>query len=187
MVKTPKVRLHNVPARKWRKERPDMEQVLIRPLADDDWDQAMALIWRVFLRCNAGDYEQEGIESFLNFISDEHLRMFCRLDEFEMLGAYLGNRLIGACLLRQSTHISLLFVDTDYHRQGVGRQMIGCAADLVRQRGGGSLSVNATPFALDFYHGLGFTDTDKEQVKEGIRFVPMVLLLKKKQKIILTI
>ena len=159
-----------------------MEQVLIGPLADDDWDPAMALIWRVFLRCNAGDYEQEGIESFLNFISDEHLRLFCRLDEFEMLGAYLGNRLIGACLLRQGTHISLLFVDTAYQKQGIGKKLVGYVTELVRSRGGSSLSVNATPFALDFYHRLGFTDTDSMQLKDGIRFMPMVLLLKNADK-----
>ncbi len=155
-----------------------MEAALIRPLADEDWDQAMALIWRVFLRCNAADYEQEGIESFLNFISDEHLRLFCKLEEFEMVGAYLGQRLIGACLLRQNSHISLLFVDTYYHKQGIGRQLVGYIVMRVRQSGGSSLTVNATPYALDFYHRLGFTDTDSEQYKEGIRFVPMVLSLK---------
>ena len=67
-----------------------MIQAVIRPLASEDWNIATALVWRVFLRHNAPDYDQEGIGSFLNFISDEHLRLFCQLDEFRMYGAYLG-------------------------------------------------------------------------------------------------
>ncbi len=154
-----------------------MEQISIRTLSPEDWDIATALVWRVFLRCNAADYEQEGIESFLNFISDEHLRQFCRLQEFEMYGAYRGQRLLGVALLRTGCHISLLFVDTDYHRQGIGKKLIMHLAAQVKMRGGGCLTVNATPFATEFYHRLGFTDTDREQHKEGIRFIPMVLLL----------
>ena len=65
-----------------------MEQVDIRTIDPGDWDMAISLIWRVFLRCNASDYEQEGIESFLNFISDEHLKQFCALGEFECYGAW---------------------------------------------------------------------------------------------------
>ncbi len=152
-----------------------MEQVVIKPLGMDEWDLATALIWRVFLRCNAPDLEQEGIESFLNFISDEHLKMFCRLEEFEMLGAYLGHRLVGAAMLRQKTHISLLFVDTTYQKKGIGRAFIRYFTALTKQRGGGSLTVNATPFAQQFYYRMGFQDAGPMEVKEGVRYYPMIL------------
>lgn len=147
----------------------------IRPLAMEDWNNATALIWRVFLRCNASDYEQEGIESFLNFISDEHLKQFCRLQEFEMFGAYLGQRLIGACMIRGGSHISLLFIETEWQGQGVGRSFIEYVSSQVFGRGKDALTVNAAPFAREFYLKMGFRQTREEQLKEGIRYFPMVL------------
>ena len=152
-----------------------MEQVDIRTIDPGDWDMAISLIWRVFLRCNASDYEQEGIESFLNFISDEHLKQFCALGEFECYGAYLGNRLAGVCLMRQIGHISLLFVDTDYHRCGIGSDLVSYVRDVARDKGRVRLTVNATPFGIDFYHKTGFRDTDSWIEKEGIRYIPMEL------------
>ena len=152
-----------------------MEQIVIKPLAMDEWELATALIWRVFLRCNASDYEQEGIESFLNFISNEHLKTFCMLKEFEMYGAYLGNRLTGAAMLRGKTHISLLFVDTTYQKKGIGRAFVRYMMALTKQRGGGSLTVNATPFARQFYYRMGFTDAGPMEIKEGVCYYPMVL------------
>ena len=151
------------------------DEITIKPLDNNDWDLAMTLVWRVFLRCNAADYEQEGIESFLNFISDEHLKQFCKLDEFEMFGAYLGHRLIGVCMLRKTSHISLLFIETEYHKRGIGRKMLRYVCALVKQRGGGSITVNATPYAKDFYKKLGFQATGDAMIKEGVRYYPMVL------------
>ena len=154
-----------------------MNDIMIRPLDPQDWDQATMLIWRVFLRCNAADYEQEGIKSFLNFISDENLRRFCSIGEFECYGAYLGSRLTGVCLMRRVGHISLLFIDTEYHKKGIGKSFVKYVSDVARSKGRIRLTVNATPFGMDFYHKLGFKDTDTQQIKEGIRYVPMELAL----------
>lgn len=152
-----------------------MEQIEIKILESQDWDYATALIWRVFLRCNAADYEQEGIESFLNFISDEHLRMFCSIGEFEGYGAYLGGRLVGVCMMRQTGHLSLLFIDTDYHKKGIGSKLLRHVSDIARSRGRVRLTVNATPYGTGFYHRTGFKDTGPEQIKEGVRYIPMEL------------
>ena len=159
------------------KAKPMKEDITIKPLAMEDWELATALVWRVFLRCNAKDYEQEGIESFLNFISDEHLKQFCRLEEFEMFGAYRGQKPIGVCLLRKAAHISLLFVETEYQKRGIGKELVCYASALVKQRGGGHLTVNATPFAKAFYEKLGFIMAGEETLKEGVRYYPMILNL----------
>ena len=34
--------------------------------------------------------------------------------------------------------------------------------------------VNSSPYAVDVYHKLGFTDTDKEQMTNGIIYTPMI-------------
>ena len=35
------------------------------------------------------------------------------------------------------------------------------------------ITVNSSPYAVPIYHKLGFTDTDTEQVVNGLRFTPM--------------
>ena len=150
-----------------------MIQAVIRPLASEDWNIATALVWRVFLRHNAPDYDQEGIGSFLNFISDEHLRLFCQLDEFRMYGAYLGEHLIGVCLMRCGGHVSLLFVETSYHKQGIGSELLAYVTEEAQKRGMEKLTVKAAPAAVGFYEKKGFVATGEEQIKDGVRFLPM--------------
>ena len=41
------------------------------------------------------------------------------------------------------------------------------------------LTVNSSPYAVDFYHKRGFRDTGAETVADGIRFTPMEIRLKK--------
>ena len=150
-----------------------MTQAKIKPLSQGDWDIATALVWRVFLRHNAPDYDQEGIGSFLNFISDEHLRLFCQLEEFRMYGAYLGEHLIGVCLMRCGGHVSLLFVETHYHKKGIGSKLLSYVTEEAKKKGLKKLTVNAAPAAVGFYEKKGFTPTGPEQQKDGVRFLPM--------------
>ena len=66
----------------------------------------------------------------------------------------------------EGKHIALFFVDARYQRQGIGRQLFESA----KQAG---MTVNASPYAVEIYHKLGFVETDKEQVVNGLRFTPM--------------
>lgn len=40
------------------------------------------------------------------------------------------------------------------------------------------ITVNASPYAIEAYHHLGFVDTAKEQTVNGIRFTPMSYSIK---------
>lgn len=87
-------------------------------------------------------------------------------------------RLIGLITLRDSTHISLLFVDGKYQRQGVGSRLIEEARNyILTEIGGDKLTVNASPYGVGFYHKRGFVDLDTEKVSDGIRYTPMVFYL----------
>lgn len=39
----------------------------------EDWEPAMKMIWRTFLKFEASDYSEEGIRNFLDFITDDKL------------------------------------------------------------------------------------------------------------------
>ena len=153
-----------------------MSQVLypIRSAYRDEWDDAMALAWRVFMQFEARDYTPEGIESFQDFITDSMLYRMFLMGEYQLFAAYDRGRMIGMISLRNETHISLLFVDANYHRHGIGRQLIQYVSDYVlREEGHDFVTVNAAPYAVEFYHRIGFVDTDVRQFNDGIWYTPM--------------
>ena len=148
----------------------------IRRATRDEWESAMNLVWHTFLRFEAQDYSQKGIDSFLDFISDEGLHRMFLIGEYHMFVAVDdNNRIIGVITLRARTHISLLFVDEHYHRQGIGRSLINYAAMYVREEmRDRSITVNAAPYAHEFYKRLGFKIMGPEQNVDGILSTPMI-------------
>lgn len=149
-------------------------RLIVRPAYRDEWDDAMALAWRTFMRFEAGDYTPEGIESFQDFVTDTVLYRMFVMGEYQLFGAYDGTRMVGMISLRAQTHISLLFVDERYHKMGIGRQLIEYVSRYVlTEEGHHHITVNAAPYAVEFYHRVGFLDTGVEQYSDGIRFTPM--------------
>jgi len=139
----------------------------IEEIDRDKRAQALKLVLDVFMQYEAPDYAAEGIDTFVNFLHDES-----QIDALEMLGAYDGEKIVGAIATRgNGSHISLLFVDGALHRQGIGRQLF---AEVLRRSPAQSISVNSSPFAVEAYRRLGFTPTGGEQVRDGIRFTPML-------------
>lgn len=146
----------------------------VRPAYREEWDDAMALAWRTFMRFEANDYTEEGIESFQNFITDTVLHRMFVMGAYQLFVAYENGRVVGMISLRNETHISLLFVEASCHNRGIGRALIEYVCDYVRnEEGYWKITVNAAPYAVGFYHKLGFRDTMEEQASEGIRYTPM--------------
>lgn len=154
-------------------ERSDIQ---IRKAVVDDWDDAMELAWKTFLKFEAKDYGQEGINSFNDFISDTTLERMFLLGKYKMFVAFQGNKMVGMITLRDKSHISLLFVDERFHRQGIGSALISVLlTDHFQETGNRMLTVNASPYGVGFYHKLGFHDVAPEMHQSGIRYTPMIL------------
>ena len=148
--------------------------ITIRPVYRDEWDDAMSLAWRTFMRFDAVDYTKEGIESFQNFITDNILHKMFVMGSYQMFGAYDNKRIVGMISLRNETQISLLFVDAAYHKRGIGKALIEYLSDYVlKEEGFNRIKVNAAPYALGFYHKLGFYDLDVQKTSDGISYTPM--------------
>ncbi len=152
-----------------------MNDIEIRYLKPEEWDDAMALAWKIFLRYEAGEYTEEGIHSFLELISDERLKRLFEFGEYPVYAAFDGQKMVGMISLRSINHISLLFVSDAYHRQGIGRRLMEEMKAHVRRDGRrDSVTVNAAPYAVGFYHAVGFEDTGEETMQNGIIFTPMM-------------
>ncbi len=149
---------------------------LVRSAYRDEWEEAMALAWRTFLRFEADVYTAEGVRNFENFITDTTLHRMFVMGAYQMFVAVADGKIVGMITLRDSTHISLLFVDERYHRQGIGRALLEYLEDyMLREMGARRVTVNASPYGVGFYHRLGFCDLRPEEKKDGIIYTPMEL------------
>ncbi len=156
-----------------------METVFqVRSAYRNEWQEAMALAWKTFLRFEADVYTPEGVENFRNFVTDSTLYRMFVMGSYQLFVAVEHNRVVGMITLREAAHISLLFVDEAYHRRGIGRALIRYLSDyLVTEMGVGRVTVNASPYGVEFYHKMGFRDLGPEETKDGITYTPMEFIL----------
>ena len=150
----------------------------IRSAYRNEWQEAMALAWKTFLRFEADVYTSEGVKNFRNFITDSTLYRMFVMGAYQMFVALDHNKVIGMITLRNTTHISLLFVDERYHRQGIGRALIKYLTEyLLSEVGASKVTVNSSPYGVEFYHKLGFRDLRSEEKRDGIIYTPMEFIL----------
>lgn len=150
----------------------------IRSAYRNEWQDAMALAWKTFLRFEADVYTPEGVDNFKSFITDSTLYRMFITGTYQLFVALDRNKIVGMITLRDSTHISLLFVDAAYHRQGIGRALIKCLTDyLLAEVGADRVTVNASPYGVGFYHKMGFHDLRPEETRDGITYTPMEFIL----------
>lgn len=146
----------------------------IRWAEKDDWIETMDMIWKTFLKFEGTDYSEEGIRNFYEFITDIDLYSAFLQGKYRMLIALDGDRVIGAGSLRNVNHLSLLFVDEQYHRQGVGSALMDRLCQYLRSEVGERyMSLKAAPYAVEFYKKLGFRQVRPEEVYSGIRVTSM--------------
>lgn len=152
--------------------------IVVVPAKEEDWEPAMDLCWKTFLRFEASVYTREGVMNFLKFISGEQLHDMFANGDYKVFVAKEEDRIVGVGSLRAGTHISLLFVDASYQMRGIGRALVRAMQQEVPAGDGCKLTVNSSPYGEGFYHRLGFLDTDKQQKADGILYTPMTLLQK---------
>lgn len=146
----------------------------IRWARAEEWEPAMKMIWRTFLKFEASDYSEEGIQNFLDFITDEKLYHAFLRGEYQMMVALDRDRIVGAASVRNRNHLSLLFVDEAYHRQGIGRELLDSFCRYLKNEEGEQyMSLNAAPYAVEFYRRIGFRQVCPEEVVGGIRVTSM--------------
>ena len=146
----------------------------IRFARSDEWDEAMTLVWKTFLVFEAPVYLPEGIRSFENFITDSTLKRMFELGAYQMLVAIYDGKIVGMITLRDKAHISLLFVEEQYHFMGVGKALVFHLCHYLKNEAGERrITVNASPYGVDFYRRIGFRDTGPEAQSDGIRYTPM--------------
>lgn len=150
----------------------------IRILQEQELLPALHLVWNVFVEEVAPSYTPEGVEEFRNYIKYDNISPMFRNGELIFFGAFEDNGLKGIMAFRRDGHISLFFVRRDSQGRGIGRSLCDavtayCATVLKVDKA----TVHAAPGAVAHYTSFGFQATGKEQVVNGIRFLPMELAI----------
>jgi GNAT superfamily N-acetyltransferase len=131
-----------------------------------------AMIEPVFASFMAPDYDDEGRRAFRAFIAPAAIA-----DRLNAGGsawvAQAGSLLVGY-IERTGRHIHLLFVDAAWQGQGLSRRLLDAATAGFD---GGSMTLNASPYALPIYQRLGFRVTGEQRTITGVVSTPMVLEL----------
>ena len=136
------------------------------------------LVKDVFDEFDGVDYEEEGIENFYKYIDEKSIRT--KIDSGEMVvlvARTTYNQIIGTIAVTADNHISLLFINKDFQRKGIGTNLLKFAINVCKYNDESikEITVNSSPFAIDFYHKYGFEDMDELKVKDGIIYLPMTL------------
>ena len=157
-----------------------MSDFTIKRIDYDNFLPSLKLAEDVFMEFEAKEYPKEGTESFRAFLYCEETekRFLCK--NLIVWGAFDGNRQIATFAIRDENHISLAFVDKDYHRKGVATSLWKEALSHIMQNERvNEITVNSSPYGFPFYKKIGFKETAEEQLSDGIRYIPMKYIIER--------
>lgn len=150
----------------------------IREVGRQEILPALHLIWEVFAKDVAPLYTPEGVGEFQKTIKYEQILRMYDEKELVFLGAYEGREPVGVIAIKPAGHIFLFFVRKSWQGRGVGTRLFQAACRyLSRRHGVRSITVNASPGAVNQYIHMGMRATAPEQFVHGMRFVPMEMYL----------
>ena len=98
---------------------------MAQSLSEGRLPEAMEPVWRAFQEFEAPDYGPEGVDAFRRYIRTGDMADLLRTGELRLWRDWKGRVLRGVLALRETgsrqSHISLLFADRAWQRQGIGR------------------------------------------------------------------
>ena len=148
-----------------------IENIEIREIQENEMEDAIKLIWKIFLEYEAPDYTEEGVKEFKSAIDSREW-----INDRKFIGAFEDNKIVGVIATKNSNHIALFFVDGKYHRKGIGRKLYQY---ICRENISDYFTVNSSPYAHEVYKHLRFVDTDAKQSINGLIFYPMKINIRR--------
>ena len=141
----------------------------ISEMTHDRLYETLSLVRDVFMEYEAPDYSEEGIEEFLRFLDPDEITDMIEDEKMRIWICEFNDEIVGM-LAGRNDHINLLFVRGDHHRKGIAMCLLNT---MIKHYDPVEITVNSSPYALEAYRKLGFTETGSEKLENGIRFTPM--------------
>lgn len=148
--------------------------MLIRRATSEDLPAASRVAWESFEAKLVSWLGTEGNAEYRRFSAVAAMQE--RLEEGNAfwLGLDQGEP-VAMAETRDGSHLVMLFIHPEHFGKGLGSAMLArvLAADQEARGASGTWTVSSSPNAVGFYFAAGFVATGPEQIKNGIRFVPM--------------
>ena len=153
-------------------------EYLVRKVDYEELDKAFSIIWNTFLKFVAPHFGKEGIDTFrVNFIESQDFKDCFKNGKQTMYGAYSKEKLVGVVSISINSHVSCVFVDKEYLRNGIATMLFNHIFSELKGIQVKKIALKASPYAVPFYHSIGFKDLDRQQDFHGILYTPMELML----------
>ena len=164
-----------------------MQAVSIEMLREEEVEELSSVILEVFNEFVPGDFLEEGITLFKEFISVDSLKIREEKGVAFTLVAKNEGRIIGTISIQDKDHIALFFVNKDYHGQGIGKRLFLEALNkiiLCEERSLKKVTVNAWPNSVEVYKSLGFKEQGEGALLQtkGLVYLPMEMILEKSKE-----
>jgi predicted GNAT family N-acyltransferase len=121
------------------------------------------------------DYSAEGNNTFKDYINPKNIlnRLIDKSSQF--FAAKYEDKIIGIMEVKNFGHISLFFIQKEFHGQGIGKLLLGYYLKKTKNENIGikAMTVNSSIYAEKIYEKLGFIKTNELQEKDGIKYIPM--------------
>lgn len=155
-----------------------MSDYIIKSVSYDIIEEAFYMVMKVFMEFDAPDYSKEGIEEFRKeIIESEKFKNRFKTGDQIMIGAFKEDKIIGVLATSVRNHISLFFVEKEYHRMGIATALFEELIKKIKQENSIKITLNSSLYAVPFYSKIGFVATDIEKVSNGIRYIPMEIVV----------
>ena len=148
----------------------------VRKYRRTDARQVAALISKTFAQFNSREGTRAGVRRYIEYFTPhgrplaELHRLFSRTP-FRLV-AVQGTRVVGVLRAREN-HLVNLFVDEDYHRQGIASRLFLRFENACRKHGFGYVTVKSSLFAVPFYQSVGYKKTTGVRNLHGLKVQPM--------------
>lgn len=148
-----------------------MEQIVIRPMEEQQAAEVSALIGRVLIEVNIRDYTREALQEFVDYYSPEQVAAIPKNGGHSYV-AMLGEELLGCGSMVPSEEkpgesiIQALYVRPDWEGKGVGRLLMEALEADPLFREASRVAVSASITAHEFYLKLGYRYQDGIKVCE---------------------
>lgn len=140
------------------------------------------LVARSFNEFIAPEFSDQGIDEFFKYVNPRALHKRWRTGYHVMVAEHEGS-IVGVVEVKKRRHISMLFVEKEYHREGIASELLKKALDYIMTTAPKTkeVTVNSSKYARAFYESEGFRKTEEEKVIHGILHIPMALTLNEKK------
>ena len=152
-----------------------MNPITIQSYSVGDENKIHDLIKTVYDEFVAPDYTLNGNAFFYTYIQPSNFVQRFTITKNIIVTAIADSQIVGMIEIRGTNMVSLLFVQKEFHKQGVARALLKEALSQIRLRKPdlSELHVHASPYSISVYENLGFVGVGDLQEDNGIKYLAM--------------